>query len=140
MAQVFQSQLVSLIVEGAFDRFPTLRVAMIEGGFTWIPSLMWRFDKEWKGLRREVPWVRRPPSDYIRERVRFTTQPLDAPPTVEQFMHILDQIGSDDMLMFSTDYPHWRFDAPGEAFPLDGLPESTARKVMAENARAFYRL
>jgi uncharacterized protein len=140
MAQLFQSQLVSLIVEGAFDRFPTLRVAVVEGGFTWLPSLMWRFDKEWKGLRREVPWVRRPPSDYIRERVRFTTQPLDAPPTAAQFLHLLDQIGSDDVLMFSTDYPHWHFDTPDEAFPTRLLPESAARKVMAENARVFYRL
>ncbi len=140
MAQIFQSQLVSMIVEGVFDRFPTLRVAVIEGGFTWLPSLMWRFDKEWKGLRREVPWVRRPPSDYIRAHVRFTTQPLDAPPDAAQFLHILDQIGSDDLLMFATDYPHWHFDTPAEAFPFDVVPESTARKIMSENARAFYRL
>ncbi len=140
MAQLFQSQLLSLIVEGVFDRFPMLRVAMIEGGFTWLPSFMWRFDKEWKGLRREVPWVRRPPSDYVREHVRFTTQPLDAPPTAEQFGQILDQIGSDDLLMFATDYPHWHFDAPEKAFPFDALPESVARKIMSDNARAFYRL
>ncbi|MCA1667755.1 MAG: amidohydrolase [Thermomicrobia bacterium] len=140
MAQIFQSQLISLIVEGIFDRFPMLRVAVIEGGFTWLPSLMWRFDKEWKGLRREVPWVRRPPSDYIREHVRFTTQPLDAPPTSEQFLQVLDQIGADDLLMFSTDYPHWHFDTPEEAFPFDIVPEATARKIMSENARAFYRL
>jgi predicted TIM-barrel fold metal-dependent hydrolase len=140
MAQLFQSQLISMIVEGVFDRFPTLRVAVIEGGFTWLPSLMWRFDKEWKGLRREVPWVRRPPSDYIREHVRFTTQPLDAPPDITQFLHILDQIGSDDLLMFSTDYPHWHFDTPEEAFPFGALPEGMVRKIMFENARAFYRL
>lgn len=140
MAQIFQSQLVSMIVEGVFARFPTLRVAVIEGGWTWLPSLMWRFDKEWKGLRREVPWVQRQPSDYIREHVRFTTQPMDAPPTAEQFLHILDQIGSDDLLMFSTDYPHWHFDTPEEALPPANLPETTRRKIMAENARAFYRL
>ncbi|MHB8645796.1 MAG: amidohydrolase family protein [Thermomicrobiales bacterium] len=140
MAQIFQSQLLSLIVEGIFDRFPTLRVAIIEGGFTWLPSFMWRFDKEWKGLRREVPWVRRPPSDYVRAHVRFTTQPLDAPPDSVQFLQILDQIGSDDLLMFSTDYPHWHFDTPEEAFPLNALPEGTRRKIMSENARAFYRL
>ena len=140
MAQIFQSQLVSMIVEGVFDRFPTLRVAMIEGGWTWLPSLMWRFDKEWKGLRREVPWVRRPPSDYIREHVRFTLQPHDAPPPAAQFLQILDQIGSDDLLMFSTDYPHWHYDTPAESFPPADLPETTMRKIMSENARAFYRL
>ncbi|MGH2344434.1 MAG: amidohydrolase family protein, partial [Chloroflexota bacterium] len=79
MAQVFQSQVISLIVEGVFDRFPTLRVALIEGGVSWLPSLMWRLDKEWKGLRREVPWVKQPPSACIREHMRLTIQPFDAP-------------------------------------------------------------
>jgi predicted TIM-barrel fold metal-dependent hydrolase len=41
--------------------------------------------------------------------------------------------------MFSTDYPHWHFDLPEEALPV-GLPDSLARKILAENARAFYRL
>ena len=56
MAQVFQTQVLNLVVEGVFDRFPTCAMALIEGGWTWLPSLMWRIDKDWKGLRREVPW------------------------------------------------------------------------------------
>ena len=75
--QVFFAQLTSLIGEGTFERFPGLRVALLEGGFTWLPSLMWRLDKEWKGLRRDIPWVRRPPSETIRERVRLSVQPLE---------------------------------------------------------------
>jgi predicted TIM-barrel fold metal-dependent hydrolase len=139
MAQVFQSQLMSLIVEGVFDQFPELRVALIESGVTWLPSLMWRLDKEWKGLRREVPWVKRLPSEYIREHIRLTTQPLDDPPDPRHLQQIIEQLGSDELLMFSTDYPHWQFDTPAEAFP-SGLPASLERKVMSENARAFYRL
>ena len=54
MASIFQSQLMSLIFEGVFDRFPLARDAG-EGGFTWLPSLLWRWDKEWKGLRRADP-------------------------------------------------------------------------------------
>ncbi len=138
MAQLFQSQLVSMIVEGVFDRHPTLRVTMIEGGWTWLPSFMWRFDKEWKGLRRETPWVRRPPSAYIRDHVRFTTQPMDAPPDAAHFREICEQVGAEDLLLFSTDYPHWHFDHPEEAFPVEALPGSAARKIMAENARAWY--
>ena len=80
MAQVFQSQVISIIAEGVFDRFPDLRIALIEGGFAWMPSLMWRLDKEWKGLRSNTPWVRRAPSDYIREHMRLTVQPVGAPP------------------------------------------------------------
>ncbi len=140
MAQLFQSQLVSLIVEGVFDRFPTLRVALIESGWTWLPSLMWRFDKEWKGLRREVPWVRSAPSAYVREHVRFTLQPLDLPSEAAQVRHIMEQLESDDLLMFSTDYPHHHYDRPEDALPPIDLPESSLRKLLSENARAFYRL
>jgi predicted TIM-barrel fold metal-dependent hydrolase len=139
MAAIFQSQVLNLIVEGVFDQFPTLRVALIEGGFTWLPSLMWRLDKEWRGLRREVPWTHRLPSEYLREHVRLTIQPLDAPPDPAHFLQVIDQIGSDELLMFSTDYPHWHFDTPEEALPVQ-LPDRQARKIMAENARAFYRL
>jgi predicted TIM-barrel fold metal-dependent hydrolase len=137
MAQVFQSQLVSLITEGVFDQFPTLRVALVEGGWTWLPSFMWRFDKEWRNLRRLVPWVKRTPSAYIRERVRFTLQPLDAPPEPRRLVQVIDQIGSDDVLLYSSDYPH-RHDAdPAQAlFP--HLRPALARKIRSTNALAFY--
>jgi uncharacterized protein len=139
MAQVFQSQVISLIIEGVFDRFPTLRVALIEGGWTWLPSLMWRLDKEWKGLRHNTPWVKRLPSAYLREHIRLTTQPMDAPPDAQQFRQIMDQLESDELLLFATDYPHWHFDTPEEALPLH-LDEPLLRKILSENARQFYRL
>jgi uncharacterized protein len=139
MASAFQSQILNMIVEGLFDKFPTLRVALIEGGFTWLPSLMWRLDKEWRGLRREIPWNKQLPSEYIHQHMRLTIQPIDSPPTGDQFLQIVDQLGSDDLLMFSTDYPHWHFDAPEEALP-GHLPDRLAKKLMTENARAFYRL
>jgi predicted TIM-barrel fold metal-dependent hydrolase len=138
MSQVFQSQILNLVVEGVFDHFPNLRIAMIESGWTWIPSLMWRIDKDWKGLRREVPWNTQPPSEYMRERMRFSLQPLDASPDPKHMLTLIDQIGSDEMLMFSTDYPHWHFDSPEEALPA-GLSPELRRKILSENARSFYR-
>ncbi|MGI8642718.1 MAG: amidohydrolase family protein, partial [Thermomicrobiales bacterium] len=50
MAHIFQSQLISLVTEGVFDKYPDLRVALIESGVSWLPGLLWRLDKEWKGL------------------------------------------------------------------------------------------
>ena len=41
--------------------------------------------------------------------------------------------------MFSTDYPHWWFDSPQEAFPVS-LDEALTERIWSENARAFYRL
>jgi predicted TIM-barrel fold metal-dependent hydrolase len=140
MAHVFQSQVISMIVEGVFDRFPTLRVALIEGGVSWLPSLMWRLDKEWKGLRREVPWVKQLPSAYIMEHMRLTIQPFDAPPEPRHVLQILEQLGSTDLLMFATDYPHRHHDTPGVELPLAAVPDALLGKIMAENARTFYRL
>ncbi|MGQ0604097.1 MAG: amidohydrolase family protein [Anaerolineales bacterium] len=139
MAALCQSQVMSLIAGGVFDQFPTLRVALIECGWAWLPALMWRLDKEWKGIRREVPWVKRLPSEYIHEHIRLTTQPMDAPPNPKHLQQLIAQLGSDDLLMFASDYPHWHAD-PGEPpFPIE-LPEPLQSKVMGENARAWYRL
>jgi predicted TIM-barrel fold metal-dependent hydrolase len=104
--------------------------------------LMWRLDKNWKALRREIPWTTMAPSEYIREHVRFTTQPVDAPANPKYLRQIVDQLGSDDLLMYSTDYPHWHADDDGDgggALPIELSPERT-RKIMSENARAWYRL
>lgn len=139
MAQVFQSQLASIISEGVLDLFPTVRIALLESGFTWLPGFMWRFDKEWRNLRRLVPWVKRPPSEYMREHVRATIQPLDAPPARRDLARTIEQIGSDEMLLFATDYPHRH---PGDRLEtfLRQLPERLAQKIRQENARALYGL
>ncbi len=139
MAQVFQAQVLSLIAEGVFDRFPDLRVVCAEGGFSWVPALLWRFDKVWKGLRRDVPWVRRLPSEYVAAHLRFTIRPLDLPPEQDALASVFDDLGSDRLLLFGSDYPHWHFDTLEEAIP-SGLPRGTRQAVLADNARAFYGL
>lgn len=139
MPQLFQSQVISLIVDGTFARFPDLRLTLIESGFTWIPSLMWRMDKEWKGLRHEIPWVKRPPSDYIREHIRFTTSPADLPETAEHIDQLFEQMGSDELLLFSSDYPHWHGEQASKDW-INALSEDRARKICSENAAIWYRL
>lgn len=139
MASAFQSQLTSLVAEGTFDRFPALRVALLEAGFAWLPAFLWRFDKGWRGLRREVPWTKRLPSAYVREHVRFGLQPVDGPASADELLRVIDQLGSDDLLMFSTDYPHRHVPAGLDALPA-GLPDGLAEKILSENARTLYRL
>ena len=139
MAHVFQSQLISLVTEGVFDKYPDLRVALIESGVSWLPGLLWRLDKEWKGLRREVPWVRELPSEYIRQHVRLTTWPFDLPGDDRKVGEIVEQIGSDGLLMFASDFPHWHDDAPPDGF-LGQLDDAVSQKIKHDNAAAFYRL
>jgi uncharacterized protein len=132
----FQSALLSLVAEGVFTKFPRLKVVMIEAGFTWLPPFLWRADKSWRGVRREVPWVTEPPSELVRRHVRFTIQPLDEPPESTIMAQVVEQIGSDDMLLFSTDYPHWQFDRD-EALP-KGFSKDLMRKVLIDNPMATY--
>ena len=126
----------SLIAEGVFVEFPRLKVVLMESGVTWLPGWMWRADKTWRGVRAEVPWLEKSPAEYAREHVRLTVQPFDAPPRADQLQHIIEEIGSDEMLLFSTDYPHWHFDGK-DALP-DGLPDQLLRKILVDNPLATY--
>jgi predicted TIM-barrel fold metal-dependent hydrolase len=93
-------------MSGVFEQLPELRVVLLESGWTWLPSLLWRMDREWKGLRREVPWMTELPSAYVREHFRLTTNPTDAPADGAYVREMVEQLGSDGMLMFGSDYPH----------------------------------
>ncbi|MFJ8473581.1 amidohydrolase family protein [Kitasatospora sp. NPDC094011] len=137
--QAWQSQLIGLVVHGVFDKFPDLRVAMIESSWTWLPHLMWRFDHNYRSLRREIPWVTRLPSDIIRERVRFTTQPMEIAEHPEHLLQMFEMVGNDEFLMFSSDYPHWDFDSPTRALPTS-FSHELRRKILHDNAASFYRI
>ena len=135
-AQAFQTQLTSLICEGVFSKFPGLRVVLIESGFTWLPAHVWHIEKFWKGLRMDVPWVDRPPFEIVRDHVRLTLQPIDAPPNAEDFERLMQHMGSDRLLLFSSDHPHWQFD--GDAAMPDFISPSLARRIMIDNPREAY--
>jgi len=138
MPQAFQAQIISLIYEGVFEHFPTLKIVLIEGGFAWLPPLMWRLDRSWQLMKEEIPHLKRPPSDYIRAHFWITTQPVEEPAQPAHFHQLLAQLDMNERLLFATDYPHWDFDAPDQALPA-GLSPELRRAFLAENARAFYR-
>lgn len=136
LSQVFQANVISLVCHGVFERFPELKVVLTEGGLGWIPDVIWRLDKNVKGLRDEVPWVKRLPSEYIADHVRFTTQPLPEPRR-RHHLHVLCEIAqAERTLMFSSDYPHWDFDDPRHA--LAALPPEIRRRVSVDNAVDTY--
>jgi len=101
---------------------------LIEGGFGWVPSLCWRLDRVTDRLRGETPHLSRRPSEYIREQVWFTTQPMEEPEPREHLRDAIEWIGW-DRLLFASDYPHWDFDDPMTALPL---------RIDAAERHAFY--
>lgn len=136
LPQAMMAEVISLICNGVFDRYPSLRFSLLEGGWTWLPHLMWRMDREYRSLRDEVPWLAQLPSRHVVERLRLSTQPtedIDA----RQWQRVMELIGSEDLLMFATDYPHFDFDSPPAALPA-GLPEPLREKILWGNAARLY--
>ena len=133
-----QGLLISMVCEGVFARIPDLKLVVVEAGFAWVPSVAWRLDRHWARMRDEVPHLTRPPSEYIRENVWFTTQPCDEPERPEDLRAIIDWIGW-DRLLFATDYPHWDMDSLDFGIKLR-MSEDERRKIYGDNARAVYGL
>jgi hypothetical protein len=133
-------QMASLIFEGVFDRFPNLRIVLQEGGWSWVAPFMQRLDRSWRLLGSEVPDLARRPSEYVRQHFWYTTQPIEEPERPEHFVQIWDQFvnaGLGGKLMFSSDYPHWDFDAPDRAIP-HSLPDDDRAAIFSGNALRCY--
>jgi predicted TIM-barrel fold metal-dependent hydrolase len=135
--QVYCAQITSMIAEGTFQSFPSLRVSVLEAGFAWAPVWCWRLDADWKGLRREVPWLDRRPSEIFRDHFRLSIAPVEDVPA-EEFARVLDWLQSESILMFASDYPR-RYK--------DGLPallaaarNSMRAELLGDSARSWYRL
>jgi uncharacterized protein len=132
----YATHLISFVCEGVFQRFPRLKLVLIEGGVSWLPALMWRFDKNWKGLRSLTPWLDRLPSEVISEHVLLTTQPLEEPDRRAHLHQVMGMFNAADMLMFSSDFPHWDGDMPD--FTGAAVPAPMRPAVLADNARRTY--
>jgi predicted TIM-barrel fold metal-dependent hydrolase len=76
MPHLAESNITSLCFGGTFEKFPKLRVLFSGFGFGWLPSLLWRLDREWRTFRHDVPWVKRPPSEYVLDSVWLSTWPI----------------------------------------------------------------
>ncbi len=135
-SQGFQSQVASLICEGVLTKHPGLKVVLIESGVTWVPAFLWRMSKFWRGLRTEIPWIDRSPREIFRDHFRLTVQPFDAPDSPDIVRRMVDHLDCDELLLFSSDYPHWQFE--GDSFLPPGIPDDLARKIMVDNPHATY--
>jgi predicted TIM-barrel fold metal-dependent hydrolase len=135
LPQTYMAHIVSMVSEGVFEKYPTLKVVLYEGGIGWLPHLTWRFDKNWKAEHSAVPWLRKPPSAYIREHFRSTTYPLEKL-DARDLGDLVGMVHADETLLFSGNYPNWEYGDPFEM--LDELPAAIRPRVLAENALALY--
>ena len=138
LSLAFQSHLVSFITEGVFERFPEFTVVLVEGGVAWLAPLIWRLTDHWRSMRAEVPWMVRPPLEYLHRNVRLTAQPLENPDDPGHLAALLQSIDAQRVLMFASDYPHFDFDSP--AAVSRRLPRAMLPAILHDNAARLYGL
>ena len=134
--QIAMAHTTSLICEGVFEKYRNFKFLFIEHDVFWVSGLMWHMDADWKGLRDYTPWVKRLPSEYLREYIRFGSQPLPNTPTRQDLEKFLEWMWADEVMLFASDYPHWDWDEPSTF--LAGFDKQYRRKIMYENGKEFY--
>jgi predicted TIM-barrel fold metal-dependent hydrolase len=125
-------QLSNMIFNGVFDRYPDLKVVILETGVAWLPWFMWRADEQYRGHRAEVPWLKRLPSEHMRDNVRVATQPLNDI-NAKQFVQIVELADAERVFVFASDYPHYDADTAAAVLPRT-LPEELRRRIRYQNA------
>jgi len=130
--------LVEMIFQGVFDRFPKLRLALVEVGCGWIPHFLEMVDdRYWRNRHWTNTNVKKVPSQYFKDHCLATF--------IVDFngVSVRHQVGINNMA-WSTDFPHHGNDWPYSRRTIDSLfsnvPENERRKIVCDNAAHFWRL
>jgi predicted TIM-barrel fold metal-dependent hydrolase len=121
--------LATMLFDGVFERFPDLRIGVIEQGAVWVPSWMRQMEAAFDAFSRHEERVRAlsmRPTDYVRRQMRFTPYPT------EDVGWIIEQTGP-EVCLFSSDYPH----VEGGRRPIERFEASLAQ-TSPEARQAFY--
>ena len=128
----------SYIVGGVLERFPTLRLAFLEGNCSWLPWLLWRLEEQWEMYKEgEQVQLSLEPTEYFLRQCYVSLEPGEGPA-----QYVVNTLG-DDNLVISTDYPH-----PDSSYPyamehfmeLKEIGEASKRKVLWDNCVRLYNL
>jgi predicted TIM-barrel fold metal-dependent hydrolase len=131
-----RQQFTTLFDYGVFDRFPGLRVVVLESGGGWIGYWLDRIDAVYGHtfIGTRVP-LKHKPSEYFRERVWISCDPD------ERTIPALAQRFGADRFMWASDFPHADH-TPEYIGDLEELAaafdEKDRRQFLGDNARALY--
>ncbi len=121
---------------GVLEKFPTLKVAFLEGNCAWLPWLLYRLDEraELHGALTDVPLSRKP-SEYFLDQCYISVD-------VDEYL-VTDVVGrlGDDNIVISTDYPHIDAHYPHaveEFMETPGLSNSSLKKILWDNCARLY--
>src|SRR5690349_2799921 len=140
MAHPFEQMIASLCVVagGLLERFPRLKFAFMEAGCGWVPYWIERLDEDYGSLQPTVPWLKKPPSDYMQSSQMFYALDKEE----KMLPYVAEFVGA-ERLVFATDYNHSDSKFPHtveEVMERKDLSDSLKAKLMGENAALLYSL
>jgi uncharacterized protein len=140
MAHPFEQMIAVLcvVVGGLLERFPRLKVAFMEAGAGWVPYWMERLDEHYEFLQPTVPWLKKPPSEYMRGGQLYYAFEMEE----KMLPYVAEFVGA-DRLIFATDYNHSDSKFPHtveEVMERKDLSDELKTKLMGENAARLYNL
>jgi predicted TIM-barrel fold metal-dependent hydrolase len=121
--------LATMIFDGVLERFPRLRIGVIEQGAVWVPSWLRQMEAAVEAFGRHEERIQAlslRPTEYVQRQVRFTPYPT------EDVGWIIGQSGP-ELCMFSSDYPH----VEGGRRPIERF-ESSLAATSEDAKRRFY--
>jgi predicted TIM-barrel fold metal-dependent hydrolase len=130
--------MAAFIGAGILDRYPRLRMGVLECGFGWLPFWAKRMDEQAVYVGGTAP-LRHPPSDYITSGRFFCT--IERHEGEDLFNYVTSVFG-DDVLMYASDYPHSECQFPNSVDNIlkwSSLKSDTQRKLLWDNAARFYK-
>lgn len=134
----FFNHLINMMAAGVLDRLPGLKLVFADGGWDMCAPFMWRLDKDYRPMRGDMPWMKRLPSDYIADHVRFVAHSLEGPEDADEMQEWLEISGASQTLMFGSNYPGWNLLHPNAAFA--GADTTTRSRILSGTAAELYRL
>lgn len=129
------TQITSILCQGVLEKYDDLKIVAMEAGLSWIP-VIYRLDKEYQARRNEAPLLTRLPSEYFREQIYVTAQPIEEISEFDGVSYLAEFAGGWDKLMFSTDWPHWDFDSPEVVNAY--VPKEKRADIFYDTARTVY--
>ncbi len=130
--------MMHMIGEGAFDRYPRLKVAFMEGGAGWLPYWMERLDEHVEKLAPQMPALKRRPSEIIQgDQIVLSCEPEET-----GLDRVLESAGTGSVL-YASDYCHWDCDFPysvKDIFDAADLNPAQKKRILSRNAIDFFAL
>ena len=126
---------VAMCGSGVLERFPSLRIAFLEGNSAWAPWLLWRLDEHYElSGRYESPELRLKPSEYFRRQCYVSIEADEEPAS------IIEEWGLTNNVVFSTDYPHndSKYPYAIDRFLTMPLRDDTRKAILWDNCANLY--